>query len=251
MIKIDKILTPTDGEMLFAIEGMRNAFASWDKSDSKIATIEDGNVSFGFHLGECDSRLMTTLIKCGTDERKFLRGLPVHMHITAPLYWWKEFDTYKIGTVSCSESTMHNLCDRPFEASDFSIEDLRYEKYGTITEEVDGIKRIRDDAVTAFENFRNVLNAYRCQYVKARKKGKDDLAKYYWRQIIQLLPSSYNQTRNITLNYEVLCNIYKARKNHKLSEWQEFCKICEEKVDHFNVIKEAFERRPAAVKEEN
>lgn len=260
MIKIDKILSPTDDEVLFAIEGMRNAFASWDKSDSKISiceryslpdgSMDEGNAPFDFHLGKCDSELMTTLIKCGADERKFLRGLPVHMRITAPLYWWKEFDTYKVGTVSCSESTMHSLCGRPFEPSDFSIEDLKYEKYGTITEEVDGVERVRDDSVTAFENIRNVLNAYRYQYLKARKKGKEDLAKYYWRQIIQLLPSSYNQTRNITLNYEVLCNIYKARKNHKLSEWREFCKICEDQVAYFNVIKEAFERGPV-VKEEN
>ena len=161
-----------------------------------------------------------------------MRQMPIMMRITAPLYWWKEFDTYKVGTVSNSCSTMHTIANREFQWEDFSIEYLRYEKFGTIE---DAQNKMRDDAITQFENTRHTLNAYRYQYLKAKEKGKDDLAKDYWRQMIQLLPSSYNQTRNICMNYEVLANIYKARRAHKLKEWRDFCDVIRT-LPYFNII---------------
>lgn len=240
MIKIEKIITPSDEQMMFVIQGMRNAFQSWDKSDSttqRVTKVKCGdstkdNVEFGFKLGECDKKLMSALTGLGTDERKYLREMPIHMRITAPLYWWKEMDTYKVGVTSLSTSTMHNLCSKPFEWDDFSVEDLKFETYATI-EAADGT--MRDDAMTAFENYRNVLNAYRDQFLKAQRNGDRDKASFYWRTIVQLLPSSYNQTRNLSMNYEVLMNIYKARKNHKLKEWREFCSAIEQ-VPYFKEV---------------
>ena len=232
MIKIEHVVCPSDAQMLFVIEGMRNAFNSWDKSDSEMHHLTDTGVETGFHLGEVDEALMCKLARLGSDERKFMRQMPIMMRITAPLYWWKEFDTYKVGTVSNSCSTMHTIADREFQQEDFSIEYLQYEKFGTIK---DAQNKMRDDAFTQFENTRNTLNAYRHQYLKAKKKGKDDLAKDYWRQIIQLLPSSYNQTRNISMNYEVLRNIYNARRAHKLKEWRDLCSVIRS-LPYFNVI---------------
>ena len=232
MIKIDHVVYPSDAQMMFVIEGMRNAFNSWDKSDSEMCKCTDTGVETGFHLGEVDEALMCKLARLGSDERKFMRQMPIMMRITAPLYWWKEFDTYKVGTVSNSCSTMHTIADREFQWEDFSIEYLRYERFGTIE---DAQNKMRDDAITQFENTRNTLNAYRYQYLKAKKKGKEDLAKDYWRQMIQLLPSSYNQTRNICMNYEVLANIYKARRAHKLREWRDFCDVVQT-LPYFNII---------------
>ena len=232
MIKIEHVVCPSDDQMVFVIEGMRNAFNSWDKSDSEMHSCTDTGVETGFHLGEVDKALMCKLSRLGSDERKFMRQMPIMMRITAPLYWWKEFDTYKVGTVSNSCSTMHTIANREFQWEDFSIEYLRYEKFGTIE---DAQNKMRDDAITQFENTRNTLNAYRHQYLKAKKIGKDDLAKDYWRQMIQLLPSSYNQTRNICMNYEVLANIYKARRAHKLGEWRDFCGFIRT-LPYFNII---------------
>ena len=232
MIKIEHVVGPSDDQMVFVIEGMRNAFNSWDKSDSEMHSCTDTGVETRFHLGEVDNALMCKLARLGSDERKFMRQMPIMMRITAPLYWWKEFDTYKIGTVSNSCSTMHTIADREFRGEDFSIEYLRYERFGTIE---DAQNKMRDDAITQFENTRNTLNAYRYQYLKAKKKGKEDLAKEYWRQMVQLLPSSYNQTRNICMNYEVLTNIYKARRAHKLREWRDFCGFIRT-LPYFNII---------------
>ena len=232
MIKIEHVVFPSDGQMMFVIEGMRNAFNSWDKSDSEMCSCTDTGVEIGFHLGEVDNALMCKLARLGSDERKFMRQMPIMMRITAPLYWWKEFDTYKVGTVSNSCSTMHTIANREFQWEDFSIEYLRYEQFGTIE---DNRGKMRDDAITQFENTRHTLNAYRYQYLKAKEKGKDDLAKDYWRQMIQLLPSSYNQTRNICMNYEVLANIYKARRAHKLKEWRDFCGFIRS-LPYFNII---------------
>ena len=232
MIKIDHVVYPSDAQMMFAIEGMRNAFNSWDKSDSEMCKCTDTGVETGFHLGEVDEALMCKLARLGSDERKFMRQMPIMMRITAPLYWWKEFDTYKVGVVSNSCSTMHTVCDREFLWDDFSTEYLKFERFGTIE---DGEHKMRDDAMTQFENTRNTLNAYRHQYLNAKKKGKEDLAKDYWRQMIQLLPSSYNQTRNICMNYEVLANIYKARRAHKLKEWRDFCGFIRT-LPYFNII---------------
>ena len=184
MIKIEHVVFPSDGQMMFVIEGMRNAFNSWDKSDSKMCSCADTGVEIGFHLGEVDEALMCKLARLGSDERKFMRQMPIMMRITAPLYWWKEFDTYKVGTVSNSCSTMHTIANREFQWEDFSIEYLRYERFGTIE---DAQNKMRDDAITQFENTRNTLNAYRHQYLKAKEKGKEDLAKDYWRQIFTRL----------------------------------------------------------------
>ena len=232
MIKIEHGVCPADDQMMFVIEGMRNAFNSWDKSDSEMHSCTDTGVKTRFHLGELDEALMCKLARLGSDERKFMRQMPIMTRITAPLYWWKEFDTYKVGTVSNSCSTMHTIANREFQWEDFSIEYLRYEKFGTIE---DAQNKMRDDAITQFENTRNTLNAYRYQYLKAKEKGKEDLAKDYWRQMIQLLPSSYNQTRNICMNYEVLANIYKARRAHKLREWRDFCGFIRT-LPYFNII---------------
>ena len=232
MIKIEYVVFPSDGHMMFVIEGMRNAFNSWDKSDSEMCSCTDTGVEIGFHLGEVDEALMCKLARLGSDERKFMRQMPIMMRITAPLYWWKEFDTYKVGTVSNSCSTMHTIADHDFRWEDFSIEYLRYEQFGTIE---DDRGKMRDDAITQFENTRHTLNAYRYQYLKAKEKGKEDLAKDYWRQMIQLLPSSYNQTRNLCMNYEILANIYKARRAHKLKEWRDFCDAIRT-LPYFNVI---------------
>lgn len=175
-----------------AVQGMRNSYNSRDKSDSI-----DG--ADGFILGKADLALMQKLCKAGADHRKFLRQIFVSVDITAPLYWWKQFDTYKIGTTSNSTSTMHTITAKPFEAVDFSCEQLE----GSAWEAVDIILA--------------VLNDLRQEYLQ----NKDMQA---WYSIIQLLPSGYNQLRTITLNYEVALACYNARRSHKLDEWQDFCK---------------------------
>lgn len=201
MIKLEHVVLASPEQMDFIVEGMRNAKNSWDKSDSEFETA--GYDIIDFNLGEADHGLMQQLSEAGTDHRKYMRMMPVYVRITAPLYWWKEFDTYKVGTVSNSCSTMHKIQAKEFTMEDFSIENL------------DGII-----AIAGINYIVNCLNFYRSFFIKS--KSKDD-----WWQMIQLLPSSYNQTRNIMMNYEVLANIYKARKNHKLDEWREFCKWIE------------------------
>lgn len=175
-----------------AIRGMRNPMNSWEKSDSYYDPY--GNCV----LGENDLALMKKLVKSGTDHRKFMRMITVYADITAPLYWWKEFDTYKVGTVANSCSTMHRLTYKPFEASDFSHEHLDLINKGYLIALI------------------NHLNYFREDYNDTKDKNK-------WWQIIQLLPSSYNQKRTVMMNYEVLHNMYHARKNHKLDEWRKLC----------------------------
>lgn len=188
-----------------AIRGMRNPMNSWDKSDTVFGTYWgeiDGHKCFDdsdFTISQNDLKLMKTLCRAGTDHRKFMRMITVYVDITAPLYWWKEFDTYKIGTVANSCSTMHKITEKEFTLDDFSIEHLN--------------KNVIDKH---FRDTINCLNFFRDLY--NLNKDKDD-----WWQIIQLLPSSYNQKRTIMLNYEVLTNIYHSRKNHKLNEWKHFC----------------------------
>lgn len=205
-----------------AIRGMRNPMNSWDKSDSgycnrdllrdcttcvRRSTDYSACKAEGFEVGSNDLSLMKRLANAGTDHRKFLRMINVTMDITAPLYWWKEFDTYKVGTVANSCSTMHKIAEKEFTLDDFSCEHL-------ITQAKDKFKNIVD-----------ALNGYRDIFVNWEKQ--DELIqrafeynkKQVWWQMIQLLPSSYNQRRTVLLNYEVLANIYKSRKNHKLNEW--------------------------------
>lgn len=174
-----------------AIRGMRNPKNSWDKSDSHCA-----------HIGENDLKLMKTLSKAGSDHRKFMRMITVYVNLTAPLYWWKEFDTYKVGTVANSCSTMHKIHDKEFTLDDFSHENL--------------MNGALDVLNTTIEH----LNFCRRWFLV----GKD---KDWWWQMIQLLPTSYNQKRTIMLNYEVLANMYHSRKNHKLDEWHAFCRWVE------------------------
>lgn len=194
-----------------AIRGMRNPKNSWEKSDSNwryIAPAQRENrilVSCSddseFWIGPNDADLMNRLRNAGTDHRKFMRMITVYFDITAPLYWWKEFDTYKVGTVANSCSTMHKIADKKFTLDDFSHEHLQ------------------DDSVAVLESVIHTLNIHREWF---NNKVLDD-PKIDWWQMIQLLPSSYNQRRTVMLNYEVLANIYKSRRNHKLDEWHTFC----------------------------
>lgn len=199
-----------------AIRGMRNPMNSWEKSDSGWFSSEDDMgvdyVQYNSHsdpselyfIGSNDFELMKRLAKSGTDHRKFMRMITVYLDITAPLYWWKEFDTYKVGTVANSCSTMHKIAEKEFEMSDFSCEHMKPTSI-----------KIMHDVI-------DILNKYRADYnnPEAEKLG---VKKDYWWQMIQILPSSYNQRRTVMLNYEVLANIYKSRKDHKLDEWRTFC----------------------------
>ena len=220
-----------------AIRGMRNPLNSWDKSDSEFIRDPDygcsGNCPCEDIDGRCDCcfigpndlDLMTRLRNAGTDHRKFMRMITVYLDITAPLYWWKEFDTYKVGTVANSCSTMHKIHEKEFTLDDFSCEHLFKE------DDVGGMYY----SATAEEEFTSMdvlkviieaLNTYRKTYIAVKAdtvSDYDHMSKEYWWQMIQLLPSSYNQKRTVMLNYEVLANIYKSRRNHKLDEWKDFC----------------------------
>lgn len=209
MIKLENTVFASTEQMKFIIEGMRNPMNSWDKSDSyenfEVDYDEKPGVEIRYpyyRVGAGDFSLMQRLSKAGTDHRKFMRMMPVYVRITAPLYWWKEFDTYKVGTVANSCSTMHKIAAKEFTVDDFSTEHLI------------------SDSNAMMKTTCDLLNQYREKYLKTKDKK-------YWLQMIQLLPSSYNQTRNVMLNYEVLANIYKSRKDHKLDEWREFCKWIE------------------------
>ena len=191
-----------------AIRGMRNPMNSWDKSDSKHwrETIVGHDVEYR-DIGRNNLTLMKKLVKAGSDHAKFMRFIIVTLDITAPLYWWKEFDTYKVGTVANSCSTMHTIANKEFTLDDFSYEHLTPAAIATIR--------------TVIER----LNFARKEFLKGRKSSEFGMpsAKEYWWDMIQLLPSSYNQKRTVQLNYAVLRNIYHARRNHKLDEWRDFC----------------------------
>ena len=218
-----------------AIRGMRNPMNSWDKSDSEWCLIgtpgtnqavaNDKYLREKYCIGNNDFDLMKRLRNAGTDHRKFMRMITVYMDITAPLYWWKEFDTYKVGTVANSCSTMHKISDKEFTLEDFSCEHL-------ITREqplVEGVDAVEPpNAVWLMNRTIQTLNQYRNLYLQTKDK------KYWW-QMIQLLPSSYNQRRTVMLNYEVLANMYKSRRNHKLDEWVDFCAEIE-RLPHSELI---------------
>lgn len=223
MIRLENVGLASPEQMEFIIEGMRNPMNSWEKSDSGRGC--DGKLcrshcAFNsqwcgntpkYVIGENDHSLMQRLSNAGTEHRKYLRMMPVYVRITAPLYWWKEFDTYKVGTVANSCSTMHKIAEKEFTLEDFSCEHLLNEK-ACLDDENPSIDILK---ATIKE-----LNKWRDKYLYTKDK-------LYWWQMIQLLPSSYNQTRNVMLNYEVLANIYRQRKNHKLDEWREVCKWIE------------------------
>lgn len=217
MIKIENVVLPHEKQWEAVIRGMRNPLNSWDKSDSE----ECRNVFCGDCDGEClphtngfivgsnDLNLMKRLDKAGTEHRKFMRMITVYVDITAPLYWWKEHDQYKIGTVTNSCSTMHKIAAKEFTLEDFSCEHL------------ETISRFDEDGeeykpYMLMKEMIKCLNACRKTFMKT--KNKTD-----WWQLVQLLPSSYNQKRTVMLNYEVLASMYHQRKNHKLDEWKTFC----------------------------
>lgn len=201
-----------------ALHAMRNPMSSWAKSDSVFD--ENGNV---VTLGANDWRLMKTLFRSGTEHRKYLRQIFVSMDITAPFYWWKDFDTYKVGVTADSCSTMHKLTSKPIVLDDFSIDNMDFE------DEED------DDAITPKDYFINVVadcEQLRKKYLDYREKAKlnpnkaehyNSCAKKYWKTLVQLLPSAYNQKRTITMNYENVFNIIHQRQDHKLSEFHTLC----------------------------
>ena len=206
-----------------AIRGMRNPMNSWENSDSNCSSCMRVNSkrdceSCNIYIGHNDLDLMKRLRNAGTDHRKFMRMIVIYVDLTAPLYWWKEFDTYKVGTVANSCSTMHKISAKEFTLEDFSCEHLiDYDLYSC--DEVDGpvingAPHIGCGGIQLLNLTINVLNYYRKKYLETKDK------KYWW-HMIQLLPSSYNQKRTVMMNYEVLANIYKSRRNHKLDEWRE------------------------------
>lgn len=196
-----------------AIRGMRNPKNSWAKSDSGLGCHSEQEGTFFCHectsgcwnpsyvLGENDLHLAEALASAGTDHRKYLRMITVYLDVTAPLYWWKEYDTYKVGTVANSCSTMHKIAEKKFTLEDFSHEHLE------------------PDAISVLEDVIHTMNVHRQWF----NEGSFASSKNDWWQMIQLLPSSYNQRRTLMLNYEVLANIYHARRHHKLDEWHTFC----------------------------
>ena len=221
MIKLENLVLASPEQMSFIIQGLRNPMNSWDKSDSYEnyeAEYDDDLPGVEIHhpyfrVGAADRALMQRLANSGTDHRKFMRMMPVYVRITAPLYWWKEFDTYKVGTVANSCSTMHKIQEKEFTLDDFSYEHLDIRT-----------RKILEETIKALNDYRKLYIDYNPDDFEI--KGCPS-KKVIWWQMIQLLPSSYNQTRNVMMNYEVLANIYKSRKDHKLDEWREFCKWIE------------------------
>lgn len=219
MIKFENTVTPSPAQWNAIIMGARNPMNSWSKSDSYTTYIDDPETfqaaDFEFFVGDNDLTLMKKLRNAGTDHRKFMRMIAVYVDITAPLYWWKEFDTYKVGTVANSCSTMHKIHAKEFTLDDFSCEHL----FGY----ADNYKReiVCEPPTEVIRRIIATLNIYRKRYLKTKDKA-------YWWQMIQLLPSSYNQKRTVMLNYEVLANMYKSRKDHKLDEWVDLCKWIED-----------------------
>lgn len=235
MIQFENTITPSPDQWQTIIMGARNPLNSWARSDSGacnrfekcFAECKKHQCEVGdhFYIGPNDLSLMMKLRNAGTDHRKFMRMITVYVTITAPLYWWKEFDTYKIATVANSCSTMHTIHKKEFTLDDFSHEhldtDLKDDKGFIPYKDMLDIAwpSIPADYQTAKSGLQLViqlLNFYRQRYLETKDK------KYWW-QMVQLLPSSYNQKRTVMLNYEVLANMYKSRKDHKLDEWHEFC----------------------------
>jgi hypothetical protein len=222
MIKIENVVLPSAEQWEAVIRGMRNPKNSWDKSDSHYGCsgIDCNECKYGdYDISECptwfmgdkDNVLAFKLANAGSVHAKYRRMIPVYLDVVAPLYWWKEFDTYKVGTVCNSCSTMHKIHEKEFTLDDFSCEHL-----------LDTQKDVLETIVNGLNNMRYNFINYETLNTPCYVDKKD-----YWWQMIQLLPSSYNQRRTIMLNYEVLANIYEWRKDHKLDEWREFCKWIE------------------------
>lgn len=243
MLKIEKFVTASPEQWEIIIEGMRNPLNSWDKMDSGIIGMDGDYYLFngdngpyygddiGFFIGDNDYSLMTRLDNAGTEHRKFMRMIPVWVTLSAPLYWWKEADTYKVGTVRNSCSTMHKIQEKEFTPDDFSCEHLRKTSELCLKEDViEELNFWRDIFLNGghVDNFDGTATVF-------PPKDKDA-----WWQMIQLLPSSYNQKATLFLNYEVLSNIYHQRKNHKLDEWHIFCDWIRE-LPHSELITREFE----------
>ena len=222
-----------------AIRGMRNPMNSWEKSDSNFFDDSEGHVcnicqGRGYmsliEIGPNDYTLMKNLRDAGTDHRKFMRMITVYLDITAPLYWWKEFDTYKVGTVANSCSTMHKIHAKAFVREDFSYEHLITNRELCWKDHMMSGPECNDSPMDILDIVIDALNVYREKYLVALKTESETglSAKDIWWQMIQLLPTSYNQKRTVMLNYEVLANIYKSRRNHKLDEWHTLCDWIEE-----------------------
>lgn len=213
MLKFENTVTLSPEQWRSVIMGARNPLNSWERSDSEIKLESWHDTSGGyFEAGPNDHDLMMRLAKGGPVHAKYRRMIAVYVDITAPLYWWKEFDTYKVGTVANSCSIMHKIAEKEFTLEDFSCEHL--ERRASLT-----LARIVGD-----------LNFFRTYYLRMKEQKTpfaNEKAKQIWWQMIQLLPSSYNQKRTVMLNYEVLAGIYPMRKDHKLDEWREFCKWIE------------------------
>ena len=206
MLKIERTVLPSPEQWDIIIEGMRNPMNSWDKSDSCIEHIENpetmNTADFSFHLGDADHKLMQNLAKAGSVHAKYRRMIPVYLTINAPLYWWKEMDRYRVGVEMNSCSTMHKIHAKEFTADDFSHENLTDVSMDVLWDTID------------------TLNTCRGLFLVDKNKE-------WWWQMIQLLPTSYNQRRTVMLNYEVLVGIYRDRKDHKLDEWHTFCRWIE------------------------
>lgn len=235
MIKLENVVLASPEQMEFIIQGMRNPMNSWDKSDSysgcngiecshciPIKYDACGKANLNYKIGNNDLGLMQRLSKAGTDHRKFMRMMPVYVRITAPLYWWREFDTYKVGTVAISCSTMHKIQDKAFTLDNFSCDRLTNSTMKILKEDIHELNFWRDAFNCKSDKERNLYfaNSDWCGTYIPTKKG----CLY---QMIQLLPSGYNQTSNVMMNYEVLANIYRQRKGHKPDEWREVCKWIE------------------------
>ena len=216
MLKIEKFVTASPEQWGIIIEGMRNPMNSWGKMDSyttyENVDTDDGSIGEVFNMGENDHALMMNLAKNGPVHAKYRRMIPVWVTLTAPLYWWKEFDTYKVGTVANSCSTMHKIQAKEFTLEDFSCEYLESGALNTLKEVTEDLNYYRDKYLNWKDSDFYIDND---QQLVDRK--------VIWWQMIQLLPTSYNQKRTVMLNYEVLHNIYFSRKDHKLDEWHVFC----------------------------
>ena len=227
MLKIENVVLPSPEQWDAIIRGTRNPKNSWNRMDSYATHVEDPETmetaDYEYFIGPNDQKLLESLAAGGPVHAKYRRMIPVYLDITAPLYWWKEFDTYKLGTVANSCSTMHKI-----HAKEFYEEDFSFEKIEAAFDEYEG-----DDAIyTAYcvtQNFISALNrlSYRYNETKDRK---------YWDAMIQLLPSSYNQKRTVMLNYEVLVNIYRWRRDHKLDEWHVLCDWIENELPYSELI---------------
>lgn len=234
MLKIENFVTPSPDQWMFVIDGMRNPKNSWDRMDSYTTHVCDNETletaEYAFFLGEKDEELAMRLAKGGPVHAKYRRQLPVHVKVTAPLYWWKEFETYRNGVCpnptdiemnSCS--TMHKVHAKEFTLEDFSCEHLYDEPLDRLVNVISELNYYRDLYVNGGMDSRQDDPVDEFEWKTVEPHDKD-----IWWQLIQLLPSSYNQTRSLSMNYEVLANMYEWRKNHKLDEWRTFCHWIEE-----------------------